>query len=279
MSTKKEKRALKRPDLFQVIMKRQLEKIKQNPGVALGIVGVIALVFGGYFVGNYYQKLQLEKRVSALYAADKIYKEELEKVQKDVMSGYTAMNELSQKIVSLEENKNASKEEKAELEKLKKELESKTKSISQLKPNHSASSKEYLSFYEAHSESPEGHRAALNVISYYLKSKNYKAAKEMVEKVLTSMSPSALLYKSTSMLHIKILSELSEVDVALSEINKLLKRLSEEEQPDVLLLQGVLLLQKGSKEEAGKTFDALITHFHATQVLKSRAKAYKALTL
>ena len=279
MSTKKEQRALKRPDRFQVTMKRQLERIKQNPGVALGIVGIVALVFGAYFIGNYYQKVQLEKRVSALYSADKLYKEELEQVQKNVMSAYTAMGELSQKITALEEKKKPSQKEKAELKSLKKELETKTKAISQVKPNHSASSKEYLAFFEANLDSAEGHRAALNTISGYLGKKDYKAAKELVTRVLGSMSPSSFFYKSTSLLHIKILSELSELETALSEADKLLTLSSDQEQPEVLLLKGVLLLQKNSKEEAGKIFDSLITHFHATQVLKSRAKAYKALTL
>ena len=279
MSTKKEQRALKRPDRFQVTMKRQLERIKQNPGVALGIVGIVALVFGGYFIGNYYQKVQLEKRVSALYSADKLYKEELEQVQKNVMSAYTAMGELSEKITTLEEKKKPSKKEQTELANLKKELEEKTKAISQVKPNHSASSKEYLAFFEAYPDSAEGHRAALNRISSLLSEKDYQAAKELIARVLESMSRSSFFYKSASMLHIKILSELSEVETALSETEKLLALSSDQEQPEILLLKGVLLLQKDSKAEAGKIFDKLITHFHATQVLKSQAKAYKALTL
>ena len=188
------------------------------------------------------------------------------------------MGEINKEISALEEKKSPNKKEKAKLEKLKKDLETKTDKASDLRPDHTASNQEYLAFFEASPSSAEGRRAALHAVKGFLNKKEFKKAKELTEKLLSGMSKSSLFYPSVTKLYIKILSELSETDAALSKVEELLTFSSEKEEPETLLLKGVLLLQKGSNEEASKTFDAVVTHFHAGQSVKSQAKAYKALT-
>lgn len=279
MSTKKEQRALKRPDLFQKLGREQLEKIKANPTPFLSIVGILFLATGGYFAKQYYNNTQLEKRVSALYAIDKMYAEEDKRYTADSSRLASRLNEINGKILELEKKKTSTAEEKAEIKKLKEEVDSISAKQDELQADHTDSNEAYVAFFNAHSSTPEGARAALQVVNSLLEKKSYKKASELTGKVLQHLPSSSLFYANVSKLHIKILSELGEVDPALSETEKLFTKVSEGEQPEVLLLKGILLLQKEDKEAAKKTFDTVATHFHATDEHKSQAKAYKALIL
>ena len=60
MSTKKEQRTLKRPDLFQKLAREQLEKIKDNPTPFLAVIGIVILATSGYFAKQYYNNTQIK---------------------------------------------------------------------------------------------------------------------------------------------------------------------------------------------------------------------------
>ena len=94
MSTKKEQRALKKPDLFQIRGRQLLERLKQNPQSLVGIVILVAVFVGGYFLNRYYSNLQIEKRASALWSVDKLYEKELEEAQEKSLELYTKANKL-----------------------------------------------------------------------------------------------------------------------------------------------------------------------------------------
>lgn len=277
MSTKKEQRELKKPDLFQTRAREELEKIKQKPGLLIAILAILGISVGGYFFNAHYQNTQLEKRVSQIYAVDSLHKEELAKVQKETYALYNEMTENNKTIMDLEAKKTLTKPEKSKLKKLKDKLDKIMASLKTIRPDHKKSSEGYLKFYEEHPSTQEGRRAASIVIQNLLNNKSYKEAKELSQKVLKDMPKSSLFYGSLLRLHIKVLSELSELDLALSKTEKLLAENSPKEQAQTLLLKGIILLQKEDKEEAQKTFERIITHFHATAELKSQARAYKAL--
>lgn len=279
MSTKKEQRALKKPDLFQKLVRDQLEKIKDNSTSVMAFIGIAILATGGYFSKQYYDNTQIEKRASALYAIDKIYDNEEKMLSEESTKLSSELSNLNTKIVKLEEKKDLTPEEKSELGKLKAETNSIETKQGKLQANHTASDEAYVAFFNKHPETAEGARAAIQVVNNLLQQKSYQKASELAKKVLENLSPTSLFYGNIAKLYINILSELGEIDPALSETEKLFGKVSEKEQPELLLLKGILLLQKEDLESAKKTFDTVATHFHATDEHKSQAKAYKALIL
>ncbi len=279
MSTKKEQRALKRPDLFQKLAKEQLEKIKDNPIPFVAVIGIVLLAASGYFAKQYYDNTQIEKRASALYAIDKIYDDEDRSFSEESGKLSSELSNLNEKVIKLEEKKDLTPEQKSELEKLKAKTNSIQAKQGKLQANHTVSDEAYVAFFNKHSGTAEGTRAAIQVVNSLLQQKSYQKASELAGKVLEKLSPSSLFYGNIAKLYINILSELGQIDPALSETEKLFAKVSETEQPEVLLLKGILLLQKEDRESAKKTFDTVATHFHATDEHKSQAKAYKALIL
>lgn len=277
MSTKKEQRALKRPDLFQARGREYLEKLKQSPQTLVIVFGIIVLSIGGFFLSQYYTNQQLEQRSSELWEADKLFEKELTSLQDTIYDNYKKMNDLDVELRALKEDKAAEKKNKTQIEKLEKEISALEETTKNFKVDHSGSNEAYLAFFNKHPKTAEGTRAAIQVIHYLTQEKSYLKAEELSEKVLDNLSPTSFFYTSLLKLRIKLLSETSKLDVALSEADKLLASSSEKEQPQAMILKGNLLLQAKKQEEAEKIFDTVITHFHATGELKSQARAFKAL--
>ena len=115
------------------------------------------------------------------------------------------------------------------------------------------------------------------MIKHLTKEKKYDKALELVKTILAQTSPASLFYPSLLKLHIKLLSETSNLELALSETEKLIAVNSDSEKAQSLLTKGALLVQAGKLAEAEKIFDTVITDFHATSDLKLQARAYKAL--
>lgn len=277
MSTKKEQRALKRPDLFQTRGREFLENQKQNPKGIISVLAILFIAIAGYFFSQYWSNQQIEKRASELWSVDKTYQEELTAFQALAEAEGKKIDALETKLEELQKDDKAAKKNKSQIDKLNEEIDALEKIAAAAKPNHEKSSEAYLAFFKKYSDTPEGHRAAIHVINYLTQSNKIEKAQELTAKVLEKMKPSAFFYTSLSRLNIKLLSELTHLDSALSEAEKLLAKSPDKEKPQALLLKGTILLQAEKEEEAEKIFDSVIAHFHATGETKSLARAYKAL--
>lgn len=278
MSTKKEQRELKRPDAFQTKVRDQLEKLIQKPTLLFSLLAILGVTLGGYFLSTYYHNSQLEKRATEIYAIDKIYQDELEKVQEKNIELYSKITEINNKIMDLESNKEIKPEnKKSSLDQLKNELKKTEQNAKKIKGDHTKSSEEYYNFYQKNPRSSEGIRAAIHLTQNALKNNDYNKAKKITEQLLNNLSKSSFFYSNIIKLHVSILEEMSQLDLAINETNKLLMNVNKQEEPSILLLKGRLLIKKENNTEAKKILDSIITHFHATQEIKSKARAYKAL--
>ena len=264
MSTHKAQlKELKGPDTFQIKVYKLADQLllyrKPILLTLLPLVGIgIAVGCWQWYRGH--QHLQLQ---SALALIDLEYRDEAEKTEKE-------REKLNEKLTAL-----APKQEKADTAKepiLTAEQEKLQAQMDALKPDHSASTKKFLDFYQMHKSEAAGRSAALHVAKVYLEDHKVQEAAPLLAEVLQHAAKDKFDQLYVRMLYASVLEEQGQFEQALQEVDKAIPLASESFLPETLLMKSRLLYAASRKKEAMDTLDILLSkHESASEAQKARA--------
>jgi hypothetical protein len=269
MSTRKEHlRSLRRPDSFQVKMYNLLNQLvtyrKTFLLTSIAVLGLIIVGAGWKWYQDHARTLLQDQ----LGTVDLVFAAESEKVEK-------ARDEIQAKIDALTPKKDdkikTESKPTAAQEALQKEMDA-------IKPDHTASIEQYLAFYNAHKDKPEGWTAALRVVRHYLDQdeKKLKEATPLLADIVQKATTEKFDQLYVRMLYVSVLEAQGETDKALEEVNKAIPIATEALLPEALLVKSRLLHTQNKKEEAFQALDLLLDK-HGTAPEAQKARALKVL--
>ena len=146
----------------------------------------------------------------------------------------------------------------------------------ELKADHSASQKQYETYFAKHDGTVEGTAAGLRLSGILLADKRLADARKIVEKVLTRTVGHPFYDVHARLLYIGILEDLNDLDTAVAQVDKLKKAATGEMQPLALLAIGRLYAMRNAKDEARTAFQEIIDK-HGTSREAERARGLIAI--
>lgn len=245
MTTRKElRKKIKGPDLLQEEGLKFFDYVSHNAKQVTLIVVLILVAVGIGLGVNSYLKSQANEVKEQLAAIDMTYGKEA-KVAEDERQSIQAQ------LVLLEEKKDATAADKAEIEKLKAQLP-------KIKADHTKSAGEYQKFFVSNLDSAEGWAAGVK----FLAAKGDKATAEERSSVLTKVianSQTHPFYQTYGrFMLVSALEDQQKWDEALKVVDQLNSRVDSSLKSKVLLTKGRILLAKGDKSAAQTALAAVI---------------------
>ena len=286
VSEKVRKKQLKAPDEFQKKAYKFVDLCAKNKNLLLAVATISSLAIIGAFAWHYIENQQSSSRRQELGQYDLSFSKENNKIDEVRVKLQGEIDNINQSLAKLEEKKKTKntektektektdkKVDKAELESKKQALE---KQISDLKPDHKGVMEEYLKFFEKHSSSPEGRRAAVSAISILIQEEDFARASEIAQKVTSQAKNSHFYGFQLRNLYISLLEQQKKFPEALEAAKTLIQEASDENIASALLTQGRIELLSGNKKAAFITLGKVVNEHNSSKEAE-KAKALMAI--
>ncbi|HYX39855.1 MAG TPA: hypothetical protein VE954_42715 [Oligoflexus sp.] len=272
MSSEKSKELeLKGPDAFQVKVGDFMAGIAQNPKP---LFAVIALLLGALAVGygiRYFIAHKEDGRRAELSKIDTVYEDELKNYNKarEALEKQRDTLKAAQPKPAADAKDPKPVEETAEIKAL-------NTKITDLKPDHAASSEQYKSYFAAHPNSAEGWVAGLKYAAFAAEQNKLEDAQKVLEDVSKNAKSHPVLQTQSLMMLISILTDRGELDKALEQTEALLKVVADDLKPRALLTKAQLQYLKKDFANTRATTAEILTK-HETSPEADRARSLVAL--
>jgi predicted negative regulator of RcsB-dependent stress response len=264
---------LKRPDRFQSAGLAILTKMMQNKQWMLGLVaGVLGLVIllGGW---SFWQSKVGGERRDALASIEKVYAGELKKADDQRQEIQTQLDKLEADSVPKEAAPSADPKApaiNAENMVKKFELEARLKLI---KADHSDSLPKFREFFTKHAKSSEGWLAGMRASSILMARREFPAAKEIVQGVMTASKGHAFYQIQSRMALVGLLEEEKDFDGAVKLVDEVLPLAQNDGlKAQALWVKANALQLKGDKVASETVYKEIIEKFPTSRE-SGRAKA------
>ena len=248
---KETKKKLKGPDAFQVKMGHLFDLLLKNQKqVVIAVVCVLGVAFAGFGL-MYLADQKVNDRREELATIDVQRQDELKKVEDQRKVLNDKVKELNKGVAATVKDGANKADEPKEVTELKSQIEA-------LKADHSASDEKYKSFYQSHSDTPEGWAAGFAVVRSLLKNGNVEEAEKIVSSVVSKSASYPIFQITGNFLLIGILEDQKRYDDALKSIESFLAKVPEDLKPKLLLAKGRVLYLKKENDKAKDALGAVI---------------------
>lgn len=229
---------LKRPDSFQANILKAIDYVKNNPSrVAMMLAPLLVIGLAAYGIHSWQQRQSANRRA----AIAKIFT-----MQTAENSAAGKKNESIQKEIDALRNVKpdaAGKKPEVSADTLLK-IAALEKQLTVTKPDHSASTAEFLKFYEANKSNTEGWLAGISWAGEQLDQGKIAETRPIIEEISKASINQKYYQIQSRFILANILEEVGEFDAALKEADILANLVSDEDKPMILLLKGRLLYFK-----------------------------------
>lgn len=272
---KEHAKQLKAPDAVQKRLTSLLAWILKNSRVGLYALVPIVIAVAAFLGWRYFQGHQKNDRVEELGKIQVVYEGEQKKAndaRQVIMKKIEALDAKSPvpaadgSVATTPPADPAVAAQKAVLEK---EAEG-------IKADHAASRAQYQEFFKKYETTPEGWLAGMTAARLLIEEEKLAEAQPIIETVREQSAKVPFYQIQARFALLGLFEESGDFDKALAETDALEKLVDKDMQPKVLLARGRLQMLKNAKEDANKTFSALIEQ-HAASPEAQKARSIQAL--
>lgn len=258
---------LNAPDAFQVQAYSVMDKVARNPKPLYFAGGLILALLLGTYAWTYVRDSQSEKLQNAVASVDAVYEKE--------MKTYTESREaLEKQRDAIVAKQPAPAEGQMPVETP--EIAAINAQIRTLRPDHSASSAQYLEFYKANPKSAEGLAAGLKHAAYVAEKGDLDAAKAQLAPIVADSKKQTVLHIQAILLLISIEEDKGDFDSAIKLSDELIASVGPELMPRALLTKGQAQFLKKDFANAKATLEKIVAD-HGAAPEAERARGLLAL--
>jgi predicted negative regulator of RcsB-dependent stress response len=258
---------IKGPDAFQVKVGDFLAGIAQNPKPLFAAIALLlAALAAGYGI-RYFLAHKEDVRRSELSKIDAVYEDELKNYnkQRETLEKQRDTLKAAQPAPAADAKDPKPVEDTPQIKAL-------NQKISDLKPDHAASSEQYKQYFESHKTSPEGWVAGLRYAAFAAEQKKLEDAQKVLEEIAKSSKSHPILQTQGLMMLISIQTDRGELDKALESSETLINIVGDDLKPRALLTKAqIQYLKKDYANTRATATEVLTKHENSPEADRARS--------